>query len=86
MLLARLESPAAQLAGLIYQLMRAEHDDRSATVAFGREIMRFASDEVMSDVRRMRDAKLMQIGGGTSEIQQHIIARALLKAPAATRH
>jgi len=36
--------------------------------------------------RFMRDAKLMQIGGGTSEIQQHIIARALLKAPAATRH
>jgi len=31
--------------------------------------------------RFMRDAKLMQIGGGTSEIQQHIIARALLKAP-----
>jgi AcrR family transcriptional regulator len=54
-LLARLQSPAAQLAGLIYQLMRAEHDDRSATVAFAREIMRFASDEVMSDVRRMRD-------------------------------
>lgn len=54
-LLARLESPSAQLAGLIYQLMRAEHDDRSATIAFAREIMRFASDEVMSDVRRMRD-------------------------------
>ena len=35
--------------------------------------------------RYMRDAKLMQIGGGTSEIQQHIIARALLKQPAATR-
>ena len=35
--------------------------------------------------RFMRDAKLMQIGGGTSEIQQHIIARALLKAPAAAR-
>ena len=53
-LLARLESPPAQFAGLIYQLMRAEHDDRSATVAFAREIMRFASDDVMSDVRRMR--------------------------------
>jgi AcrR family transcriptional regulator len=54
-LLARLRSPSAQLAGLIYQLMRAEHDDHSATVAFAREIMRFAADEVMSDVRRMRD-------------------------------
>jgi isovaleryl-CoA dehydrogenase len=29
--------------------------------------------------RYMRDAKLMQIGGGTSEIQQHIIARELLR-------
>jgi isovaleryl-CoA dehydrogenase len=29
--------------------------------------------------RFMRDAKLMQIGGGTSEIQQHIIARDLLR-------
>jgi alkylation response protein AidB-like acyl-CoA dehydrogenase len=27
----------------------------------------------------MRDAKLMQIGVGTSEIQQHIIARCLLR-------
>jgi isovaleryl-CoA dehydrogenase len=29
--------------------------------------------------RFMRDAKLMQIGGGTSEIQRHIIARELLR-------
>ena len=29
--------------------------------------------------RFMRDAKLMEIGGGTSEIQRHIIARELLK-------
>jgi isovaleryl-CoA dehydrogenase len=36
--------------------------------------------------RFMRDAKLMQIGGGTSEIQQHIIARALLKTPATTHN
>jgi TetR/AcrR family transcriptional regulator, cholesterol catabolism regulator len=54
-LLARLESPPDQLAALIYQLMLAEHHDRSATVAFAREIVRFASDEIMSDVRRMRD-------------------------------
>jgi alkylation response protein AidB-like acyl-CoA dehydrogenase len=35
--------------------------------------------------RFMRDAKLMQIGGGTSEIQQHIIARGLLgRSPGAS--
>lgn len=54
-LLARLESPADQLAALIYQLMLAEHHDHSSTVAFAREIVRFASDEIMSDVRRMRE-------------------------------
>ncbi len=54
-LLGRIESPPDQLAALIYQLMLAEHHDRSATVAFAREIVRFASDEIMSDVRRMRD-------------------------------
>lgn len=54
-LLARLKPPPDQLAALIYQLMLAEHHDRSATVAFAREIVRFASDEIMSDVRRMRD-------------------------------
>ena len=53
-LLARLETPPDQLAGLVYQLMLAEHHDRAATVAFAREIMRFASEDVMSDVRRMR--------------------------------
>ena len=30
--------------------------------------------------RYMRDAKLMQIGGGTSEIQRYIIARELLRS------
>jgi alkylation response protein AidB-like acyl-CoA dehydrogenase len=30
--------------------------------------------------RYMRDAKLLEIGGGTSEIQKLIIARELLKA------
>jgi alkylation response protein AidB-like acyl-CoA dehydrogenase len=32
--------------------------------------------------RFMRDAKVMQIGGGTSEIQRHIIARELLRGTA----
>jgi TetR/AcrR family transcriptional regulator, cholesterol catabolism regulator len=55
LLLERLGSPADQLAGLIYQLMLAEHHDRASTVAFAREIVRFASDEIMRDVRRMRE-------------------------------
>lgn len=54
-LLDRFDEPADQLRALIWQLMVAQHDDRSSTVAFAREIVRFASDEVMQDVRRMRD-------------------------------
>jgi TetR/AcrR family transcriptional regulator, cholesterol catabolism regulator len=53
--LARLDSPADQVRALIYQLMYAEAHDRAATVAFGREIVRFASEDVMAGVRKMRD-------------------------------
>jgi TetR/AcrR family transcriptional regulator, cholesterol catabolism regulator len=53
--LGELESPADQVRALIYQLMYAQAGDRAATVAFAREIARFASEEVMEDVRRMRD-------------------------------
>ena len=53
--LARLDSPADQVCALIYQLMYAEAHDRAATVAFAREIVRFASEDVMAEVRTMRD-------------------------------
>src|ERR1700736_957742 len=53
--LAKLDSPADQVHALVYQLMYAEAYDRAATVAFGREIVRFASEEVMGEVRTMRD-------------------------------
>ena len=53
--LAELDSPAEQVRALIYQLMYAEAHDRAATVAFGREIVRFASEDVMAEVRKMRD-------------------------------
>jgi TetR/AcrR family transcriptional regulator, cholesterol catabolism regulator len=53
--LAELDSPADQVRALVYQLIYAQAEDRAATVAFAREIVRFASEEVMADVRRMRD-------------------------------
>lgn len=52
--LAKFETPAAQLSAIIHQLMIAEADDRAATVAFAREIVRFASEKTMEHVRRMR--------------------------------
>jgi AcrR family transcriptional regulator len=53
--LAELASPTDQVRALVYQLIYAQAQDRAATVAFAREIARFASEEVMADVRRMRD-------------------------------
>ncbi|MDX6589074.1 MAG: TetR/AcrR family transcriptional regulator, cholesterol catabolism regulator [Solirubrobacterales bacterium] len=52
--LAEFPDPVDQLQLIVYQLMLAERDDRAATVAFAREIVRFASEDVMSDVRAMR--------------------------------
>ena len=53
-LLAEFEDPVDQLQLVVYQLMLTQRDDRAATVAFAREIVRFAEEDVMSDVRRMR--------------------------------
>lgn len=46
--------PVDQLQLIVYQLMLAQRDDRAATVAFAREIVRFASEQVMAEVRAMR--------------------------------
>jgi AcrR family transcriptional regulator len=53
-LLAAFGDPVDQLQLIVYQLMIAQRDDRAATVAFAREIVRFAEEDVMSDVRKMR--------------------------------
>jgi AcrR family transcriptional regulator len=53
-LLAAHPDPVDQLQLIVYQLMLAQRDDRAATVAFAREIVRFASEQVMADVRAMR--------------------------------
>jgi AcrR family transcriptional regulator len=53
-LLAEYEDPVDQLRLIVHQLMLSQRDDRAATVAFAREIVRFAEEDVMSDVRQMR--------------------------------
>jgi AcrR family transcriptional regulator len=54
-IIERLHTPTEQLAALIYQnLLLMQRDDRAATVAFAREIVRFQSDSLMADVREMR--------------------------------
>src|SRR5260370_28014082 len=53
-ILERIEAPAEQLVGLIAQLLLAQRDDRSATIAFAREIVRFSALDHMKEVRGMR--------------------------------
>ncbi|MGE5409212.1 MAG: TetR/AcrR family transcriptional regulator [Syntrophothermus sp.] len=53
--LAGFEDPVDRLQLIVYQLMLSQQDDRAATVAFSREIVRSASEDLMAEVRAMRD-------------------------------
>jgi TetR/AcrR family transcriptional regulator, cholesterol catabolism regulator len=50
-----LDDPVDELQAFICQLMFSQQDDRAATVAFSREIVRSASEPVMAEVRQLRD-------------------------------
>jgi AcrR family transcriptional regulator len=50
-----LDDPVEELQAFIYQLMLSQQDDRAATVAFSREIVRSASEPMMAEVRQLRD-------------------------------
>ena len=54
LILASTSGAAARLTALIAQLLVAQRDDRDATVTFAREIARFATMDLMADVRHMR--------------------------------
>jgi TetR/AcrR family transcriptional regulator, cholesterol catabolism regulator len=53
--LPELDDPVDELQAFICQLMLAQQDDRAATVAFSREIVRSASEPMMAEVRQLRD-------------------------------
>ncbi len=53
--LAEFSEPVDRLQLIVYQLMLSQQDDRAATVAFSREIVRSASEELMAEVRAMRE-------------------------------
>ncbi len=53
--LADLDDPIDELQSFICQLMLAQQDDRAATVAFSREILRSAEEPAMAEVRRLRE-------------------------------
>jgi TetR/AcrR family transcriptional regulator, cholesterol catabolism regulator len=52
--LEQFEEPEQQLTAFVVQLLLCHRDDRAATVVFGREVARFATEELMRDVRHMR--------------------------------
>jgi AcrR family transcriptional regulator len=59
---ARLSSPAEQLAALCYAFVQYQVSDRPATVAFQREVGRFAAEPVMSEVRRLQATHRRTVG------------------------
>jgi AcrR family transcriptional regulator len=50
-----MNDPVDELQAFICQLMLAQQDDRAATVAFSREMVRSASEPTMADVRQLRE-------------------------------
>jgi AcrR family transcriptional regulator len=53
--LPELDDPVDELQAFICHLMLCQQDDRAATVAFSREILRSAEEPMMEDVRKLRD-------------------------------
>jgi AcrR family transcriptional regulator len=53
--LAELDDPIDELQAFICQLMLSQQDDRAATVAFSREILRSAEEPAMAEVRSLRE-------------------------------
>lgn len=53
-IVAEIERPADQLSAMIYALLLCHRDDRNASLAFTREIIRFAQEPEMNEVRRIR--------------------------------
>lgn len=50
-----LDDPIDELQAFICQLMLAQQEDRAATVAFSREILRAADEPAMAEVRQLRE-------------------------------
>jgi AcrR family transcriptional regulator len=53
--LPELDDPVDELQAFICHLMLCQQDDRAATVAFSREILRSAEEPMMAEVRQLRD-------------------------------
>ncbi|HUO74004.1 MAG TPA: TetR/AcrR family transcriptional regulator [Solirubrobacteraceae bacterium] len=61
--LASLPTASSQLAGIVYALLKAHRDDRPATIAFLREIVRFTDGAPKKAVAAPRDAYTSLVRG-----------------------
>lgn len=62
-ILERLDRAADQLEAMIYCLLLVFREDRSASLAFTREIVRYASTPEMAEVRELRDEYFRLVRG-----------------------
>jgi AcrR family transcriptional regulator len=63
LLLERLDEPAEQLAAILHAFMMYQVEDRTATVAFQREIVRLADQGAMAEGRALRERYLGRVRG-----------------------
>src|SRR5437867_995091 len=55
LILERLDEPAEQLAAVLHAFIRYQIEDRTATVAFQREVVRLSDERTMAEGRALRE-------------------------------
>ena len=63
LMLTRLEGPVEQLAGILHAFILYQVEDRTATVAFQREVVRLADETAMAEGRGLRERYLGAVRG-----------------------
>ena len=82
-----LRTPSERLAGLVLAGLLYQHEDRSATIAFQREVTRFRDDEVMRTSQQLRAEYLAILVGVLEDgiadgsfrpVDTRVVARAIM--------
>jgi AcrR family transcriptional regulator len=87
LIVAALRTPSERLAGLVLAGLLYQHEDRSATIAFQREVTRFRDDDVMHDSQQLRAEYLAILvnvlddgitDGSFRHVDANVVARAIM--------
>jgi AcrR family transcriptional regulator len=82
-----LRTPSERVAGLVFAGLLYQHEDRSATIAFQREVNRFREDDVMHESQQLRADYLRILVGVLEEgiadgsfrtVDPKVVARAIM--------